>query len=150
MRCASAASSKPARRWSVLGASGGTGLAAIEIGKIMGARVIACASSDEKLEFARAHGADETVNYATEDLRNALKRLGGEHGIDVVYDPVGGALCGAARALARLGRPLSGDRICRRRNSESCRSISCCSRAAISAACCGARGSRREPQASAR
>ena len=57
----------------VLGASGGTGLAAIEIGKIMGARVIACASSDEKLNFARDHGADATVNYATEDLRGALQ-----------------------------------------------------------------------------
>ena len=56
----------------MLGASGGTGLAAIELGKIMGARVIACASSDEKLAFARAHGADETVNYASEDLRDAL------------------------------------------------------------------------------
>jgi NADPH:quinone reductase len=74
----------------VLGASGGTGLAAIEIGKIMGARVIACASSAEKLAFAKAHGADETVNYAREDLRDALRRLGGTNGIDVVYDPVGG------------------------------------------------------------
>src|SRR5438093_602021 len=74
----------------VLGASGGVGLAAVELGKIMGARVIACASSDEKLSFARAHGADAAVNYAAEDLRSALKRLGGERGIDVVYDPVGG------------------------------------------------------------
>jgi len=91
----------------VLGASGGTGLAAIEIGKIMGARVIACASADEKLVFARAHGADETVNYASEDLRAALKRLGGEHGIDVVYDPVGGAYAEpAVRSLAWLGRYL--------------------------------------------
>ena len=55
---------KPGETLVVLGASGGTGLAAIEIGKIMGARVIACASSDDKLDFARAHGADETVNYA--------------------------------------------------------------------------------------
>jgi NADPH:quinone reductase len=91
----------------VLGASGGTGLAAIEIGKIMGARVIACASSDDKLAFARDHGADETVNYASEDLRGALKRLGGEHGIDVVYDPVGGAYAEpAVRALAWEGRYL--------------------------------------------
>ena len=52
----------------VLGASGGVGLAAVELGKLMGARVIACASTDEKLDFARAHGADETVNYATDDL----------------------------------------------------------------------------------
>jgi NADPH:quinone reductase len=72
---------KPGETLAVLGASGGTGLATIELGKIMGARVIACASSDEKLTFARAHGADETVNYATEDLRNALKTLGGERGM---------------------------------------------------------------------
>ncbi len=91
----------------VLGASGGTGLAAIEIGKIMGARVIACASSDEKLDFARAHGADATVNYATEDLRNALKKLGGERGIDVVYDPVGGPYAEpAVRSLGWEGRYL--------------------------------------------
>ena len=91
----------------VLGASGGTGLAAIELGKLMGARVIACASSDEKLAFAREHGADETVNYARDDFRGALKRLGGEHGIDVVYDPVGGAYAEpAVRALAWLGRYL--------------------------------------------
>jgi NADPH2:quinone reductase len=91
----------------VLGASGGVGLAAVEIGKIMGARVIACASSEEKLAFARAHGAEETVNYGSEDLRAALKRLGGEHGIDVVYDPVGGPLAEPAiRSLAWLGRYL--------------------------------------------
>ena len=91
----------------VLGASGGTGLAAIEIGKIMGARVIACASSDDKLAFARQHGADETVNYASEDLRGALKRLGGEHGIDVVYDPVDGPYAEpAVRSLGWEGRYL--------------------------------------------
>jgi NADPH2:quinone reductase len=91
----------------VLGASGGTGLAAVEIGKIMGARVIACASSDDKLAFAREHGADETVNYAREDLRGALKTLGGEHGIDVVYDPVGGPYAEpAVRSLAWQGRYL--------------------------------------------
>ena len=91
----------------VLGASGGTGLAAIELGKLMGARVIACASSDEKLAFARQHGADETINYASDDLRNALRKLGGEHGIDVVYDPVGGSYAEpAVRSLAWLGRYL--------------------------------------------
>jgi NADPH2:quinone reductase len=91
----------------VLGASGGVGLAAVEIGKIMGARVIACASSAEKLDFARAHGADETVNYASEDLRGALKRLGGERGIDVVYDPVGGPYAEpAVRSLGWEGRYL--------------------------------------------
>ena len=98
---------KPGEILVVLGASGGTGLAAIEIGKIMGARVIACASSEEKLKFARAHGADETVNYASDDLRDALKRLGGARGIDVVYDPVGGAYAEpAVRSLGWEGRYL--------------------------------------------
>ena len=98
---------QPGESLAVLGASGGTGLATCEIGKIMGARVIACASSDEKLEFARAHGATELVNYAKEDLRAALKRLGGEYGIDVIYDPVGGPYTErAARAMAWNGRYL--------------------------------------------
>ena len=98
---------KPGETLVVLGASGGTGLAAIELGKMMGARVIACASSDEKLAFARAHGADETVNYGRENPREALKRLGGEHGVDVVYDPVGGPYAEpAVRSLAWLGRYL--------------------------------------------
>jgi NADPH2:quinone reductase len=73
----------------------------------MGARVIACASAADKLAFACAHGADAAVNYATENLRDALKRLGGERGIDVVYDPVGGAHGEAAlRSLAWQGRFL--------------------------------------------
>jgi NADPH:quinone reductase len=98
---------KPGETLLVLGASGGTGLAAIELGKMMGARVIACASSDEKLAFARNHGADETVNYASENLRDALRRLGGEHSIDVVYDPVGGPYTEpAVRSLAWEGRYL--------------------------------------------
>src|SRR5580700_6878026 len=98
---------KPDETLAVLGASGGTGLAAIELGKMMGARVIACASSEEKLAFAREHGADETVNYAKDDLRGALKRLGGERGIDVVYDPVGGPYAEpAVRALGWEGRYL--------------------------------------------
>lgn len=91
----------------VLGAAGGTGLAAIEIGKLMGARVIACASSDEKCEFARKHGADETVNYGRDDLRAALKRIGGAHGIDVIYDPIGGDYAEPAlRSVAWKGRYL--------------------------------------------
>ena len=91
----------------VLGASGGVGLAAVELGKIMGARVIACASTDDKLAFARDHGAHETVNYETEDLRGALGRLGGTHGIDVVFDPVGGPFSEpAVRSLAWEGRHL--------------------------------------------
>jgi NADPH2:quinone reductase len=91
----------------VLGAAGGTGLSAVEVGKLMGARVIACASSDEKCDFARKHGADETINYATQDLKAELKRLGGARGIDVVYDPIGGAYSEAAlRALGWEGRLL--------------------------------------------
>src|SRR5947208_911318 len=86
---------------------GEVGLAAVELGRTMGARVIACASTDDKLAFARAHGADEVVNYEREDLRDALKRLGGEHGIDVVFDPVGGAYSEPAlRSLAWEGRHL--------------------------------------------
>jgi NADPH2:quinone reductase len=91
----------------VLGASGGTGLAAVELGKLMGARVIACASSDDKLAFAKAHGADEGVNYASGDLRDGLKKLGGDHGIDVIYDPIGDKYAEPAlRSLAWYGRYL--------------------------------------------
>jgi len=91
----------------VLGAAGGTGLAAVEIGKLMGARVIACASSDEKCAFAKKHGADETINYAANDLRAELKRLGGRHGIDVIYDPVGDRYAEPAlRSMAWAGRYL--------------------------------------------
>ena len=98
---------RPNETLAVLGASGGVGLAALELGRVMGARVIACASTDEKLTFARAHGAHEVVNYGREDLRAALKRFGGEHGIDVVFDPVGGAYSEPAlRSLAWGGRHL--------------------------------------------
>ncbi|MEA2991832.1 MAG: NADPH:quinone reductase [Alphaproteobacteria bacterium] len=91
----------------VLGAAGGIGLAAVELGKLMGARVIACASSDEKLAFARERGADETINYSTDDLKDALRRLTDGHGVDVVCDPVGGAYSEAAlRAIAPGGRLL--------------------------------------------
>jgi NADPH2:quinone reductase len=90
----------------VLGAAGGVGLAAVEIGALMGARVIACASSDEKLDFARQHGAELTVNYAKEPLRDGLRRLAAD-GVDVVYDPVGGAYTEPAlRSLAWGGRLL--------------------------------------------
>jgi len=98
---------RPGETLAVLGASGGVGLAAVELGRIMGARVIACASSDDKLVFARAHGAHEVVNYDSEDLRAALKRVGGDHGIDVVFDPVGGSYSEpAVRSLAWQGRHL--------------------------------------------
>jgi NADPH:quinone reductase len=91
----------------VLGAAGGVGLAAIEIGKALGARVIACASTDEKLAVCRAHGADATINYATEDLRDRIKALTGGHGADVIYDPVGGPYTEPAlRSIAWRGRLL--------------------------------------------
>jgi NADPH:quinone reductase len=91
----------------VLGASGGVGLAAVEVARAMGARVIACASSAEKLELARAHGADELVNYTEEDLKTRLKALTDGCGVDVVYDPVGGAYAEAAlRATGWRGRYL--------------------------------------------
>jgi NADPH2:quinone reductase len=91
----------------VLGAGGGTGIAAIECGKAMGARVIACASSAEKLELCREHGADETINYATEDLRARLDELTPKRGVDVVFDPVGGPYSEPAfRATGWRGRLL--------------------------------------------
>ncbi len=90
----------------VLGAAGGVGLAAVEIGRAMGARVIAAASTEEKLELAKAHGAEIGINYATADLKTELKRLA-PGGVDVVYDPVGGAMTEAAvRGLAWGGRLL--------------------------------------------
>jgi NADPH2:quinone reductase len=91
----------------VLGASGGVGLATVEIGKILGARVIACASSPEKLAFAREHGADETIDYAKEDLKERLRELTDGRGADVVFDPVGGDFAEAAvRGTAWEGRYL--------------------------------------------
>jgi len=76
----------------VLGAAGGVGLAALQIGKLMGARVIAAASSAEKLALCQQHGADEVVNYSTESLKEAVKKLTKGQGADVIYDPVGGDL----------------------------------------------------------
>ena len=91
----------------VLGASGGTGIAAVELGKVMGAKVIACASSAEKLEFCRKHGADEVVDYSAEPLKDRLKELTGGRGVAVVYDPVGGDYAEASiRATAWKGRYL--------------------------------------------
>jgi NADPH2:quinone reductase len=91
----------------VLGSSGGVGLAAVEVAKAMGARVIAGASSDEKLALAKAHGADELVNYATQDLKDTVKQLAGRGGVDVIYDPVGDKLANPAfRTIAWQGRYL--------------------------------------------
>ncbi len=91
----------------VLGAAGGAGLAAVEIAKLMGARVIAVASSAEKLAVCKAHGADALLNYSETDLKAGLRALTGETGVDVVYDCVGGdASEGALRAMAWQGRFL--------------------------------------------
>src|SRR3989441_2428048 len=91
----------------VLGAAGGGGAAAVEIGKALGARVIACASSEDKLAVCREHGAHATLNYATEDPRERVKALTEGRGVDVVYDPVGGAYTEPAfRSLAWRGRLL--------------------------------------------
>jgi NADPH2:quinone reductase len=91
----------------VLGAAGGVGLAAIEVGKALGARVIAGASSEGKLAVCREHGADATINYAAEDLRKRVQELTEGRGVDVVYDPVGGAYSETAfRTLAWRGRLL--------------------------------------------
>ena len=91
----------------VLGAAGGVGLAAIEIGKQLGATVIAAASSDERLETSRQHGASEFINYATQDLRERIKQITAGKGIDVVFDPVGGDFTEPAlRSMAWKGRYL--------------------------------------------
>jgi NADPH:quinone reductase len=91
----------------VLGAAGGVGLAAVELGALMGARVIAAASTPEKLALARDYGAAETIDYAQEDLRERLKALTGGAGVDVVYDPVGGPMTATAvKGLAWGGRHL--------------------------------------------
>lgn len=76
----------------VLGAAGGTGLSAVQLGKLMGARVIAAASSPAKLAICREHGADEVIDYSKESLKEAIKKLTKGQGADVIYDPVGGAL----------------------------------------------------------
>lgn len=91
----------------VLGAAGGVGLAAVEIGRILGARVIACASSQQKLALAREHGADALIDYGTADLRERIREETAGKGVDVVYDPVGGAYAEPAlRGLAANGRYL--------------------------------------------
>ncbi len=91
----------------VLGAAGGVGLASVELGKVMGARVIAAASSAEKLAVCKQHGADELINYTTEDLRERIKALTGGNGVDVIIDPLGGAYSEPAlRSIAWKGRFL--------------------------------------------
>jgi NADPH:quinone reductase len=98
---------QPGESLLVLGAAGGVGLAAVELGALMGARVIAAASTDEKLALCRDYGAAETINYNSEDLRGRLKELTGGKGVDVVYDPVGGDYSEPAlRSMAWEGRYL--------------------------------------------
>jgi NADPH2:quinone reductase len=98
---------KPGETMLVLGAAGGVGLSAVEIGKAIGARVIAAASTEEKLAICREHGADATINYETQDLREAIKRETGGKGPDVIYDPVGGKFAEPAfRSIGWRGRYL--------------------------------------------
>ncbi len=98
---------KPGETLLVLGASGGVGLAAIQLGKVMGAKVIAAASTDAKLEVCRDNGADELINYASDDLRARVKTITSGRGVDVVYDPVGGPYSEPAlRDMAWNGRFL--------------------------------------------
>jgi NADPH2:quinone reductase len=98
---------RPGETVAVLGASGGAGLAAVEVAKALGARVIAAASSADKLAICRRHGADDLVNYAEGDLKDALRGLTGGKGVDVVYDCVGGPYAEPAlRATAWKGRFL--------------------------------------------
>lgn len=96
---------KPGEWLLVLGAAGGVGLTAVEIGKAMGAQVIACAGGAEKLAIAKSHGADHLIDYSSEDLRVRVKEITGGHGADVVYDPVGGdAFDASLRLIAWAGR----------------------------------------------
>jgi NADPH2:quinone reductase len=98
---------QPGESLLVLGAAGGVGLAAVELGAKMGARVIAAASTDAKLETCKRYGASALINYEREDLREAIKRLTGGNGVDVVYDPVGDKYAEpAVRGLAWKGRYL--------------------------------------------
>jgi NADPH2:quinone reductase len=98
---------KPGETLLVLGAAGGVGLAAVELGKVMGARVIAAASTDEKLELCKKYGADEVINYSREKIRDRVKELTGGKGADVIYDPVGGdAFDEAIRCINWEGRLL--------------------------------------------
>lgn len=98
---------KAGERLLVLGAAGGVGTSAVELGKVMGAHVTACASTDEKLEICRKLGADEVINYSDIDLKATLKEVSGGKGFDVIYDPVGGDYAEPAiRNLAWNGRYL--------------------------------------------
>src|SRR5262249_58341301 len=89
----------------VYGAAGGVGLTAVEVGKAMGARVIACAGSADKLAVAQEHGADHLIDYSREDIRERVKEITGGRGAGVIYDPDGGdAFDAALRSVAWEGR----------------------------------------------
>jgi len=131
---------KPGETLAVLGAAGGTGLAAVELGKLMGARVIACASSDEKIAFARQHGANDGVNYTASDLKDALRQLTGGKGVDVVYDPIGGRRA-KPRCAVWIGAGASWSSALPPAICRSCRSTWCCCAAMTCSASTGAPGS---------
>ena len=98
---------QPGETLLVLGAAGGVGLTAVELGKIMGAHVIAAASTDDKLALCRKYGADEMINYTTHNLKDEIKRLTGGKGVDVIYDPIGDRYAEPAfRGMAWNGRYL--------------------------------------------
>lgn len=98
---------QPGETLLVLGAAGGVGLTAVELGKVMGATVIAAASTDEKLALTREYGADQTINYSTGNLKDEIRRLTGGKGPDVIYDPVGDRFAEPAfRAIGWNGRYL--------------------------------------------
>ena len=103
----------------VHGAAGGVGLTAVELGKLLGATVIATASTSAKLEVAAQYGADHLINYTKEDFRTKVKELTNGKGADVIFDPVGGDVFDQSVRWYRLGRPYFGDWLCRRTNSPS-------------------------------
>ena len=107
---------KPGETIAVIGAAGGAGLAAVEIANLMGGRVVAVASSAEKLAVARAHGAAEGIDYQTEDLKMRLKELTGGTGVDVLYDCVGGPYAESSVARHGVGGALSRGRLRRGRD----------------------------------
>ena len=111
---AARAALQPGETLLVLGAAGGVGIAAVQLGKAMGARVIAAASSEQKLAVAQDSGADELIDYSDGQLKDKVKALTGGKGADVIYDPVGGALFDQCLRLDQLVWPHPGDRLCRR------------------------------------
>ena len=104
----------------VLGAAGGVGLAAVELGKIMGARVIASASTDDKLMVCKKFGADELINYSTQDFRSVISKITNGKGVDVVCDPVGGEITEKALRCYWLEREIHGNGFCQWKNSQDC------------------------------